>query len=179
MGRYGTLPKDETLEQAFTRLMKKVTKTETCWVWKGGTWSTGYARFWYQGRAHIGSRFVYQYFHGPQGALHVLHKCDNPPCVRPEHLFAGTQKDNVEDCLKKNRWMSKKRREAYSIGEARYGTKLTEAQVADIRATYQKGGNLGYGGRTPFSFRALAEKYGVGMTTIVHIIQRKTWKHVI
>ena len=66
------------------------------------------------------------------GHLHVLHHCDNPPCVRPSHLFLGTDADNVQDMLAKGR-------EARNYGDDHHNIKLTDAQVAEIRALREQG----------------------------------------
>lgn len=90
------------------RFWSKVKKTETCWVWTAGTFKyrNGYGQF----RVRRGDppayahRFAWELVNGPipQG-LHVLHRCDNPPCVNPAHLFLGTQIDNYRDMVSKGR----------------------------------------------------------------------------
>lgn len=76
---------------------ERVEKTDGCWIWKGGR-RGGYGRLRVDGRwvsAHV---VAYEEANGPlQPGQKVLHRCDHPPCVRPDHLFAGSQKDNVDD----------------------------------------------------------------------------------
>jgi len=86
------------------RFMSRVNKTDSCWLWNASTDGNGYARFVINRKSVIASRFSYKSFVGeiPNG-LFVLHKCDNPKCVNPEHLFTGTQTDNMQDMLKKGR----------------------------------------------------------------------------
>lgn len=83
-----------------------------CWEWVGGKDQWGYGRFWYQsalwakkrlGRPH---RFAYEYFKGAPvpDDLIILHRCDNPGCVNPDHLSVGTNKDNKDDCVRKGRF---------------------------------------------------------------------------
>ncbi len=92
------------------RFWSRVKKTDACWEWMGHRESQGYGRFgWHKnpwlGRAH---RFAWHVSYGPvPDGLFVLHRCDNPPCVRPDHLFLGTAKDNMQDCLKKGRKIRK------------------------------------------------------------------------
>lgn len=93
----------------FDRFIEKVDKTDTCWNWTGTTYRRGYGHF---GRHLDGKfkmykchRYSYEYFKGPipEGLL-VLHTCDNPACVNPDHLFLGTHQDNTDDMMDKGRW---------------------------------------------------------------------------
>ncbi len=82
------------------RFWAKVHRTEKCWEWQGTRNTRGYGIFGNRG-AH---RVAYEFFYGliPDGLV-ICHKCDNPPCVRPDHLFAGTRGDNFEDMIRKGR----------------------------------------------------------------------------
>lgn len=78
-----------------------VKKTDTCWVWQGDM-SKGYGRIWRGKRRYAAHRVAYELAHGEiPGGLLVCHHCDNKPCVRPSHLFAGTHKGNMQDWTKK------------------------------------------------------------------------------
>lgn len=106
-------------------------------------------------------RVSYELAHGPiPEGLGVLHRCDNPACVRPEHLFLGDQEANMGDCSSKGRT---------TIGERSASAKLTEADVLTIRACYAAGG---------VSQGALAREYGLCQATVSELLRRLTWRHV-
>ena len=89
---------------------------DECWPWKGALGSHGYGRVNFQGVHMTASRAVFSAVHGrvPDGLL-VCHKCDNPPCVNPEHLFVGTYQDNVTDMMQKGRgrWVTRSEKRTY------------------------------------------------------------------
>jgi hypothetical protein len=88
------------------RFWSKVIKGDDCWLWAGGRGQRGYGRFWYQGRMVPAHRMAWalehaQVFPDDKGALH---RCDNPPCVNPAHVFPGTPGDNLHDSIAKGRF---------------------------------------------------------------------------
>jgi Mor family transcriptional regulator len=93
----------------------------------------------------------------------VCHKCDNPPCVNPDHLFLGTHAENMKDMGDKGRRIGK------AQGEESGRARLAAEQIVEIRRRYAEGG---------ISYRDLAARYGVGKNTIQAIIQRRSWRHV-
>jgi hypothetical protein len=95
----------------------------------------------------------------PDGLI-VLHKCDIPKCVNPDHLFLGTGQDNMDDMVSKGRSLK---------GEKSPMHKLTEEEVLEIRSLYQSG---------EFSQGRLASMYRVNQTNIGFIIRRKSWRHI-
>lgn len=144
--------------RAIIRFWSRVKKTATCWLWTGRRDKDGY------GTSGIGraNRVAWEYTHGPvPEGLSILHSCDNPPCVRPDHLYAGTPAKNMED---------RAQRGHYDIGEAHPMAILTETKVHEIRATYVPRKNGG--------MIALGQRFGVGTSTIQAIISRKIWKHI-
>ena len=81
------------------RLLNKVSidKEPGCWNWKASIIKDGYGQFKFEGKMEDAHRVSYKVFIGPiPENLHVLHKCDNPSCINPDHLFLGTQRDNAE-----------------------------------------------------------------------------------
>jgi len=91
-----------------TNFWGKVEKTDSCWLWTASTKNNGYGQFYINRKPQYAHRVAWELSHGsiPKGKL-VCHKCDNPKCVRPAHLFIGTQMDNVKDCIKKGRKRTK------------------------------------------------------------------------
>jgi HNH endonuclease len=87
------------------RFWFRVDKTGDCWTWTGGKSRNGYGAFWTKEKRLVrASRFSYEQHYGPiPNGMVVCHRCDNPPCVRPDHLFLGTQSDNMRDMWQKGR----------------------------------------------------------------------------
>lgn len=91
-----------------SRFWSKVDKSGDCWVWVAGKWSSnpklGYGQFWKDGSMHKAYRVAWELTHGPiPPGAHVMHVCDNPPCVNPEHLVLGTHGANMADKKRKGR----------------------------------------------------------------------------
>lgn len=140
---------------------KYIKNLETgCWEWNAYKDRDGYGVFQlnqYPKQAH---RVSWLFSNGeiPPNTL-VCHKCDNPGCVNPEHLFLGTNSDNMQDMLSKNR-------SNYSRGEYVGTSKLEEAQVRYIKSNKQ------------YTGKDLAEEFGVSPALISMIRSNKCWKHV-
>ena len=129
-----------------------------CWLWIGSVTKKGYGCFCIKNklyRAHVAS---YKYFKGETNGLNVLHKCDTPLCVNPDHLFLGTHADNIKD-------MDNKGRRKTVRGEAHGGSILTQQQVEEIRS-FPKGRGTGV---------FLSKKYGVSNQTISHVRSGFRW----
>ncbi|WFG54114.1 putative HNH endonuclease [Myxococcus phage Mx9] len=137
------------------RFWSFVEKSEECWVWKGAL-QERYGVFSLPGnrtvRAH---RFSYIAHHGPIPSNRVVcHRCDNPPCVNPEHLFLGSRAENMADKMAKGRF---------------WAPRLTAESVRLIRKAYeQEGANV----------ESIAHRFGVSTKTAKDVATRRTWKHV-
>lgn len=146
------------LEQRF---WKYVNKTNTCWLWRAGVTGSGYpvihtSRGGPEPRRQLlAHRLSYELHHGPipDGAF-VCHRCDTPACVNPEHLFLGTQSENIQDCSNKNRLTGNK--------------KLTEAEVRHIRQLKQSG----------IGPARIAAIIGRPRPTIKDVCAGRSWRHV-
>lgn len=94
---------------SLSKFMSRVKKTDSCWIWTGRRQDNGkprqdYGRFDIENGCVMAHKISYEHFVGPvPNHLKVLHRCDNPPCVNPSHLWLGTQKDNMRDCVAKGR----------------------------------------------------------------------------
>ena len=122
-----------TTKSITDRFWEKVDKTGNyCWIWTAGVSSNGYGVFHPTHNKHIGShRIAWEQTNGPiPKGLCVLHKCDNPLCVNPDHLFLGTRGDNNRDKASKGRCQDQ-------TGEKNPSNKLTKEEVGQIRALYR------------------------------------------
>jgi len=146
------------------RFMAKVDKgdSSSCWLWMGSLNNQGYGQL---GRRRHGKLLHYQAHrysfemhngHIPDG-LCVLHKCDRPRCVRPDHLFLGTRGDNAKDRDLKGR---------VQRGEQHYRAKLLDADVTSIRTFLTLGEKQ----------KDVAEFFGVAQQTISKIKNGETWR---
>lgn len=98
------MTREEYVETLEKRFWSKVTRSEGCWEWNGYRTPDGYGRIWKDGKGCSATRISWEMAFGsiPDG-LHVLHRCDNPPCVNPDHLFLGDRSTNMQDSVAKGR----------------------------------------------------------------------------
>ena len=137
------------------RFTAKVEITDSCHIWTASKTRTGYGYFRADGRTDLAHRVAYKLYNGeiPRG-MYVIHACDNPSCVNPEHLAIGTQSDNILDCVMKNRHPKQK---------------LTESDVTAMREKYES---------TKTTMTALAKEYGVDKSTVRLAIRGLNWSHL-
>jgi hypothetical protein len=172
----------------------RVKKTDTCWLWTGKSTKAGYGQLSRRisgvSTTYLAHRLSWELHNGPipEGLL-ALHKCDNPPCVNPDHLFLGTHADNSQDMVKKGRSCKAEKNflnqhpevrpkgdnhymrrfpERVKRGENNIAAVLTDDKVREIRRRYIPGKNT----------LALAKEYGVDSSSILNITKRRTWKHL-
>ena len=135
-----------------------------CQIHNGPDWWGGYPQVKENGKTWYAHRLAWTKANGPiPKGIQVLHRCDNPRCVNVDHLFLGTQKDNIHDMMAKGR-MNTGDQTGVKNGRA----KLTEKQVLEIRKLDP----------SKIWISDIARKYGVGWTAIDDIIKRKSWRNI-
>jgi hypothetical protein len=158
-------------ERDEARFWSHVDKSADCWTWNLYRNSRSYGQFVVsvggKARAITPSRFSWELHNGPvpKGML-VCHRCDNRICVRPDHLFLGTAKDNSRDASRKGRFAAQKDPRIRQ-GDNSPGRKLSSKDVLDIR-------RLSCGG---MSQRELASKFSISKGQIYNIVHRKQWNY--
>ena len=145
-------------EKTLTRFMKFVDKTDSCWLWSGSKSRDGYGKFWFEGKKWLAHRLMYKHCHGELlNDLVICHTCRNK-CVNPEHLEQKTRSENNGD--------DKIRDGTFPRGEKNGNSKLTNAQVLDIRS------------RKNQTQQSIADEFGVHPPVIWRILRGNTWKHI-
>ena len=141
------------------RLRRNTAQSEGdgCWLWQGSRNNDGYGEIGHNRKVIKTHRAAYALANSPipNGAC-VLHRCDNPPCVNPGHLFLGTNTDNMADMVHKRR---------HAFGERHRSAKLTPEKVRAIRWSAE-------------TSREAARRYGVTSVAINQVRNLKTWRHV-
>ena len=141
-----------------------------CWEWIAKTYKDGYGRFKVDNKEIASNRLSWELHYDkiPKN-LYVLHKCDNPSCVNPEHLFLGTKKDNMQDAKIKGRLKNnfEKGHNFSPKGEKHWKAKLTEEKVKEIRMLYKT---------ENYTQKEIALLFKVTISNISNIIHNKTWK---
>lgn len=154
-GRKLNAPKrgEETVKDRFRARIAYGPETE-CWVWSGGRDPDGYGIFSFKGQSVRAHRFAYELAWGEiEEGLQVCHRCDNPPCCNPAHLFAGTPKENTADMVEKGR---------YRNGRARIDRATAERMRQEYTGRYGE-------------IAALARKYGLSHSQTREIVRGESW----
>lgn len=151
-----------------------------CWVWKASSIrENGHGAFGIGRGVFIASRVSWSIQNGPiPDGFQTLHRCDNPPCVNPLHLFLGNTFDNMRDMVKKRRNRASVCPETYDLhpsrpinperGEDRHNAKMTDQNVRNLRRDKAAG----------LSITLAAARYGIATSTVKRICSRRAWKHV-
>lgn len=147
-------------ESILQHLKSRIKIVNGCWEYQVCGKRDKYGLIEINGKTKRAHRISYELFVNeiPNGMC-VCHKCDNPPCINPEHLFIGTNHDNRMDSVNKKR---------HSRGISRPLAKFNEEEIREIRELYFKG----------HSIEVLALKYKVNYSTMYRIVKRHTWSHI-
>lgn len=164
-------PKPKPLRERF---MSKVDVTGDCWEWTAAKYRNGYGRLRVGSLANgtrrmaLAHRVSFEMFNGPiPGEAVVMHVCDNPGCVNPGHLRAGTQKDNIRDCVAKGRHRpGAGGARTPQSGEKNGNAKLSAADVELIRRVVDSGEAKVH----------IATRFGISDTHVARIANRENWR---
>lgn len=157
------------MEIILTRLLNKIEKTDYCWLWTGASNTKGYGRFKIKGKLYSPHRLMYEIYRGPIPTIYeVCHKCDNPKCVNPDHLFLGTRSDNMKDAYQKGRLFCFVGNCKKVKGEEVGTSKLKDADIKVIRIldTFMKRCEI-------------AKLYSVHQSQITRCLNKLTFKHIL
>ena len=166
------MPKPKTPLEAFTGKYEPVTESG-CWIWTGAC-NGKYGLIWKPPGFTMAHRIAYELYKGqiPAG-MYVCHLCDVPLCVNPDHLFLGTQIDNMRDMIRKGRkriTAKVGRHGNHAKGEKVGSNKYPQALIQDIKEAY-------YAEVAP-NIAAIARAFGVSESHTRRIVQGQTWKHL-
>ncbi len=144
------------------RFFKYVIKSEGCWIWSGCKDKKGYGQFNLKNKTMFSHRFSYELKYGkiPE-KMCVCHKCDTPSCVNPDHLFLGTNKENLRDMISKGRKIVRK-------GVEKNNSKMNDEKVKKMRELYDNGNTV----------LQLSKLFQISESSTYYICKRKSWKHV-
>lgn len=145
-----------------TRFMGFVEKTDSCWIWKGSKDKRGYGRISIHNKPHLAHRVSYILFKSFPD-FEILHSCDNPSCVNPEHLTDATHYQNMKEAVERNRFKPPCLR-----GIEHSQSRLTDGDVLEIRRLFSEGKSGNF----------IAKKFNISRSNTYAIRDRKTWTHI-
>ena len=138
----------------------KINEATRCWEWQAYCNQDGYGKFYVSGKVSYAHRVSYAHYKGEPDDLCVLHKCDAPRCCNPDHLFIGTQQDNMTD-------MATKERSACNLGTNNPNCKLTGEEVLEIKNLLPHLNNPD-----------IAKRYNITITMVCNIRLGRTWSEL-
>lgn len=140
-----------------------------CWGWQAHTNNKGYGQFRLGGKVKLSHRVAWEMENGdiPDGIC-ICHRCDNPPCCNPNHLFPGTHSDNMEDMYMKGRKNPTGTPIPANRGSGNGMAKLTKEQVLKIRAM----------AKNRIHKKEIADRFGISASYVYDILKRRRWSHV-
>lgn len=151
--RFGTTADRGFQGTSEERYERSVTRGDGCWGWSGSTNERGYGRI----GVRYAHRISWEIHRGPiPSGLWVLHRCDNPPCTNPDHLFLGTHAENMADANAKGRL----------LGSPSKGHKLTREEASEIRCLRASG----------WTRRQVSERFGIHMDNVTEITSGRMWR---
>jgi HNH endonuclease len=148
------------LKKRFWAKVNKLPGNNSCWLWTASKDTFGYGQICVKGEMFSSHRVSFEMSRGkiPDGAQ-VLHKCDNPSCIRPKHLFLGNDAINSKDRVAKGR---------QAKGEKIHTAKLTARRVMQLRSLRAEG----------YKYTELSEWFGIGVPQVFSICKGRAWKHI-
>ena len=161
--KHGGVRNPWTEEETARRFWLKVDKTEDCWLWTLWKNDKGYGKYApYGGEIRLAHRYAYELtFDAIPDGLFVLHRCDTPACVRPDHLFLGTHRDNMDDMVAKGR---------QERDERHHSAVFTNDQVRQFRE---------YSQRTGRGYRRLAREFGTPLGAMKDVLRGRSYRGVV
>jgi hypothetical protein len=171
--RNETLTFDMLPDKLVANFFDRFDRSGDCWIYKGAKFRKGYGNVHCRAIGNVGAHII-SYLIVTKETLYpwdcILHRCDNPPCGNPEHLFKGTKVDNAQDCMRKNRFVNNIEHTRGKVlrGERASKAKLTAEQVFEIRKARADG----------IGQKILAKRFGVRYQTIQAIDHRRSWKSI-
>ena len=146
---------------------------DACWPWLGALNANGYGKVTWGGRTEIASRVAWRLTHGADPGHFACHRCDNPPCCNPAHLFDGTVQENTDDMISKGRAprfeeADRNRRARRARGERNPSAKIGEAQAVAVLEALRLGESTG----------SIARRLGLHRNSIWNIKSGATWAHL-
>lgn len=169
MPKKGDIPARKSMSFS-ERFWLRVQKSKGCWTWRGNPDRWGYGRFYFGGGTMLAHRASWVVHFNDPGDLNVLHKCNNPICVRPSHLYLGTDRDNTRDRIAAGTQSDGRPGFCRNVGSKHAQSKFTEEDVVLVRAMVKSGF---------FTRKDVQRIFGVSKTAVRSALLGVSWRHVV